>query len=161
GLVWPAGSLLRHGAERLAGVRTRGVHGTTGTTVLASVRVRDPRAGRNRRRGDRGGRCGAAARSAEGTDCGAGGMNEAAYDTIGRGYAEVRQPDPRIASRIGAALSDSETVINVGAGTGSYEPADRKVTAVEPSAEMISQRPARAAPGGQATPGGAPVGDHR
>lgn len=72
-------------------------------------------------------------------------MTEAAYDRIGRGYGDQRRADPRIAARIHAALGDARSVVNVGAGTGSYEPADREVTAVEPSAEMIAQRPPRAA----------------
>jgi SAM-dependent methyltransferase len=67
------------------------------------------------------------------------------YDRIGRGYRQVRRPDPRIAAQIDEALGDARTVVNVGAGTGSYEPADRIVTAVEPSAEMIAQRPAGSA----------------
>jgi SAM-dependent methyltransferase len=37
-------------------------------------------------------------------------------------------------------------VLNVGAGTGSYEPDDRWVLAVEPSATMRAQRPPGAAP---------------
>lgn len=69
-------------------------------------------------------------------------MSGSQYDLLGRGYARTRKPDPRIAKRIEAALGEARTVLNVGAGTGSYEPADRKVTAVEPSAEMIAQRPA-------------------
>ena len=73
-------------------------------------------------------------------------MNEAAYDRIGRGYSKVRRPDPRIAGRIDAALGDARSVLNVGAGAGSYEPVGRDVTAVEPSAEMIAQRPAGSAP---------------
>ncbi len=73
-------------------------------------------------------------------------MSQPAYDTIGHGYAEIRRPDPRIAARIEAALGDAESVLNVGAGAGSYEPADREVTAVEPSAEIIAQRPDGAAP---------------
>ncbi|HEY5053877.1 MAG TPA: class I SAM-dependent methyltransferase [Solirubrobacterales bacterium] len=77
-------------------------------------------------------------------------MDEPAYDQIGVGYGEVRRPDPRIAARIDAALGDARTVLNVGAGTGSYEPAGREVTAVEPSALMISQRPPGAAPALQA-----------
>jgi SAM-dependent methyltransferase len=68
------------------------------------------------------------------------------YDTIGINYSDLRKPDQRIAAVISAALDGAETVLNVGAGTGSYEPADRSVTAIEPSAEMISQRPASAAP---------------
>lgn len=67
------------------------------------------------------------------------------YDTIGVNYSELRRPDARIAARIEAALGSAGTVLNVGAGAGSYEPADRQVTAVEPSVEMIRQRPASAA----------------
>ena len=70
----------------------------------------------------------------------------ALYDTIGKGYAARRQPDPRIAAAIHAALGDAKTVLNVGAGAGSYEPTDLVVTALEPSAEMIGQRPEGAAP---------------
>jgi SAM-dependent methyltransferase len=73
-------------------------------------------------------------------------MSEIVYNRIGRGYAETRRADPRIAARIRAALEDVESVVNVGAGAGSYEPAGCEVTAVEPSAEMIAQRPAGAAP---------------
>lgn len=65
----------------------------------------------------------------------------ATYDTIGVDYSNLRKPDPRIAALIHAALGDARTVLNVGAGAGSYEPADREVTAIEPSAEMIRQRP--------------------
>jgi SAM-dependent methyltransferase len=71
---------------------------------------------------------------------------EAIYDRIGVGYSAIRRPDPRIAARLEAALGDARTVLNVGAGTGSYEPLRREVTAVEPSATMIGQRPAGAAP---------------
>jgi SAM-dependent methyltransferase len=67
------------------------------------------------------------------------------YDHIGGGYASHRRPDPRIAARIHDALGGARTVVNVGAGTGSYEPAVR-VVAVEPSATMVAQRPAGAAP---------------
>jgi SAM-dependent methyltransferase len=70
----------------------------------------------------------------------------ARYDTIGRTYTTTRGPDPRIAARIDAALGDARSVLNVGAGTGSYEPRDREVTAVEPSAVMRAQRPPTAAP---------------
>lgn len=73
-------------------------------------------------------------------------MTEAAYDRIGLGYSAVRQPEPRIAARIEAALDEAHSVLNVGAGTGSYEPADREVTAVEPSRTMIEQRPPGSAP---------------
>ena len=68
------------------------------------------------------------------------------YDTLGATYTVTRRTEPRIAARIWAALGDAETVLNVGAGTGSYEPSDRDVTAVEPSAVMRAQRPAGAAP---------------
>jgi hypothetical protein len=72
------------------------------------------------------------------------------YDRIGRNYKEVRKADRRIAARINEALGDARTVVNVGAGTGSHEPPDRDVTAVEPSAEMIRQRPHGSAPAAQA-----------
>jgi SAM-dependent methyltransferase len=68
------------------------------------------------------------------------------YETHGRGYARGRRADPRIAARIEAALGGARTVVNVGAGAGSYEPHDRWVLAVEPSATMRAQRPADAAP---------------
>lgn len=70
----------------------------------------------------------------------------ALYDTIGGTYAQHLRPDPRIASAIEAALGDAKSVVNIGAGTGSYEPRDRDVRAVEPSEVMIKQRPAGAAP---------------
>jgi SAM-dependent methyltransferase len=69
----------------------------------------------------------------------------AKYDTIGIDYAQLRKPDPRIATVIWTALGQAKTVLNVGAGTGSYEPIDRQVTAVEPSVEMIRQRSPSAA----------------
>jgi SAM-dependent methyltransferase len=69
----------------------------------------------------------------------------AKYDTIGLNYSELRKPDPRIAAVIEEALGQAETVLNVGAGTGSYESVDRQVTAVEPSLEMIRQRSPSAA----------------
>jgi hypothetical protein len=68
------------------------------------------------------------------------------YDVIGRDYTATRREDPRLAAAIHAALGDARTVVNVGAGAGAYEPRDRDVTAVEPSAVMRSQRPAGAAP---------------
>lgn len=73
-------------------------------------------------------------------------MPNAIYDSIGEGYASRRRPDPRIGTSIAAALGDVRTIVNVGAGAGSYEPADRIVQAVEPSQTMIDQRPAHAAP---------------
>jgi SAM-dependent methyltransferase len=69
-----------------------------------------------------------------------------AYDVIGEGYARTRQADPRIAALIHGHLGAASTVVNVGAGAGSYEPTDRRVVAVEPSGAMIRQRPAAAAP---------------
>lgn len=69
-----------------------------------------------------------------------------AYDRIGIGYRGIRRTDPALASRIWAALGDARSVLNVGAGTGSYEPLDRSVLAVEPSSVMIAQRPPDAAP---------------
>jgi len=68
------------------------------------------------------------------------------YDHIGRGYTVTRRADPRIASQIVAALGDARSILNVGAGTGSYEPDQISVIAVEPSIEMIRQRPFGAAP---------------
>ncbi|MEH6700872.1 class I SAM-dependent methyltransferase [Parasphingorhabdus sp.] len=68
-------------------------------------------------------------------------MMSAVYDKIGVGYSHKRKPDFRIARAIHDALGDSRSVVNVGAGTGSYEPTDRVVIALDPSAEMIGQRP--------------------
>jgi SAM-dependent methyltransferase len=72
---------------------------------------------------------------------------EAVYDDIGRTYGAVRRADPRIAAQVLRALGGASTVLNVGAGAGSYEPADgRSVVAVEPSAVMRAQRQAGSAP---------------
>jgi SAM-dependent methyltransferase len=71
--------------------------------------------------------------------------NNASYEQIGLGYSRARRTDPRIAARIFSALGDAQTVLNVGAGTGSYEPLGRDVLAVEPSRVMRSQRPPGAA----------------
>lgn len=68
------------------------------------------------------------------------------YDTHGAGYATVRRTDPRIAAWVSQALGDAATIVNVGAGAGSYEPLDRHVIAIEPSAAMRAQRPATHAP---------------
>jgi SAM-dependent methyltransferase len=68
------------------------------------------------------------------------------YDTIGASYTVTRGTEPRIAAQIWAALGDARTVLNVGAGAGSYEPSDRDVLAVEPSVVMRAQRPAGSAP---------------
>jgi SAM-dependent methyltransferase len=69
------------------------------------------------------------------------------YDAIGGGYGSARREDPRLARVIWGALGDADSVLNVGAGTGNYEPRDgRRVVAVEPSAVMRAQRPRGAAP---------------
>jgi SAM-dependent methyltransferase len=68
------------------------------------------------------------------------------YDRLGRGYADRRRPDARIMASLLDALGDARTVLDVGAGTGNYEPVDRPVVALEPSATMIAQRPPAAAP---------------
>ncbi len=73
-------------------------------------------------------------------------MIAAAYDRIGVDYSKIRRADPRFEAAIREALGDAESVLNVGAGAGSYEPRDREVVAVEPSPVMIAQRPAGAAP---------------
>lgn len=69
-----------------------------------------------------------------------------AYETFGRTYAATRTTDPRVARAIHSALGGARSVLNVGAGTGSYEPVDRNVLAVEPSETMVRQRPRLAAP---------------
>ena len=81
------------------------------------------------------------------------------YDAIGRRYTATRRTDPRIAEAIWRALGDARTVVNVGAGTSSYEPPDREVVAVEPSEAMIAQRPPGAAPCVRATAEGLPFED--
>lgn len=85
----------------------------------------------------------------------------ATYDSIGLTYAELRKPDRRIARVIESALGSAQTVLNVGAGTGSYEPADRTVIAVEPSREMIRMRGPAAAEAIQARAENLPFGDAR
>jgi SAM-dependent methyltransferase len=81
------------------------------------------------------------------------------YDRIGGQYRRGRQEDPRIAARIWAALQDASPVVNVGAGSGSYEPRDRQVVAVEPSAVMLSQRAAGAAAAARGVAGALPFRD--
>lgn len=71
-----------------------------------------------------------------------GSAGDADYGVIARTYTDHRRPDPRIASFVHAALGDARTVLNVGAGAGSYEPGDREVTPVEPSSSMRVRRPA-------------------
>lgn len=67
------------------------------------------------------------------------------FDKIGLGYRNYRRPDPRLAAAITRALNRTDTVVNVGAGAGSYEPTDRAVVAVEPAMTMIRQRRAGSA----------------
>ena len=83
----------------------------------------------------------------------------AKYDSIGINYAELRKPDRRIARIIASALGSAQTVLNVGAGTGSYEPADRFLIAVEPSREMIRKRSPAAAGAVQARAENLPFDD--
>jgi SAM-dependent methyltransferase len=73
------------------------------------------------------------------------------FDQIGLGYRDYRRPDPRLAAAITRALNRTDTVVNVGAGAGSYEPSDRAVVAVEPAMTMIRQRHAGSAPVVQAS----------
>lgn len=70
-----------------------------------------------------------------------GSAGDADYGRIGSGYRTYRQPEPEFEAAVARALGGARTVINVGAGAGSYEPTDREVTAVEPSAAMRAQRP--------------------
>src|SRR3954467_5715679 len=83
----------------------------------------------------------------------------ALYDRIGGAYTATRRQDPRIAALIVGALGDARSVVNVGAGAGAYEPADREVLAVEPSEVMIAQRPPGAARVVQATAEALPLPD--
>ncbi len=83
----------------------------------------------------------------------------AKYDTIGVNYADIRKPDPRIAAIIARALGDARRVLNVGAGTGSYEPLDRVVVAVEPSQTMIDKRRPDAVPAIRASAENLPFDD--
>jgi hypothetical protein len=88
-----------------------------------------------------------------------GSAGDADYGVIGTTYAAYRQPDPRILAAVVAAFGDARTVINVGAGAGSYEPTDRVVTPVEPSAAMRAQRPAALAKAIDATAEAPPFDD--
>jgi SAM-dependent methyltransferase len=84
----------------------------------------------------------------------------ALYDAIGVTYSATRREDPRLAAAVWSGLGAAESVLNVGAGTGSYEPRDRRIVlAVEPSATMIAQRPADAAPVLQASAEALPLPD--
>ena len=83
----------------------------------------------------------------------------ARYDEIGIGYSLTRREDPRIAAAIRSALGDAKSVVNVGAGTGSYELRDRYVVAIEPSDVMAAQRPAVLGPALRVTAGSLPLRD--
>ncbi|MGW0518711.1 class I SAM-dependent methyltransferase [Crossiella sp. NPDC003009] len=82
------------------------------------------------------------------------------YETHGAGYAQHRRTDPRIAALVHAALGEARTVVNVGAGAGSYEPVDRHVIAVEPAAAMRAQRPPQLAPAINGIAEELPLDDH-
>lgn len=79
------------------------------------------------------------------------------YDTIGFGYAATRRQDPRLFARIVAALGDAKSIVNVGAGAGSYEPEDRQVIAIEPSSVMAAQRGPGRPPAIRASAGSLPL----
>lgn len=84
---------------------------------------------------------------------------DAKYDRIGLDYARLRRADPRIAAQIETALGGARSVLNVGAGAGSYEPATRAVTALDPSVAMIAQRPEGAGPAVQGVAEDLPFAD--
>ena len=79
------------------------------------------------------------------------------YDTIGQGYVAHRRADPRWEAVINEQLGDGRVVVNVGAGTGNYEPVDRAVVAVEPSSVMVEQRAPGAAPAVRASGSALPL----
>lgn len=87
------------------------------------------------------------------------GRNAPRYERIGHGYAAHRREDPHLAARILSALADAHTIVNVGAGTGSYEPRDRHVIAIEPSDVMAAQRPPDRVPAIRASAGALPLRD--
>lgn len=89
-----------------------------------------------------------------------GSAGDANYGVIGTNYRRYRQPDPHIAGFILDALGNAKTVLNVGAGAGSYEPVDRSVTAVEPSESMRAQRPDHLAEAIDGTAENLPFPDH-
>jgi SAM-dependent methyltransferase len=86
-------------------------------------------------------------------------VTSARYDAIGETYSGTRREDARLRARIHAALGDARTVVNVGAGAGSYEPHDRHVIAIEPSDVMAAQRPRELAPAIRASAGSLPLRD--
>ena len=83
------------------------------------------------------------------------------YDRIGVGYATRRRPDPRWTSAVRTAIGDARSVLNVGAGTGSYEPPDLDVVALDPSTTMLRQRARDAAPCVAASAEAIPFRDER
>ena len=83
----------------------------------------------------------------------------ARYDQIGGGYSLTRREDPDIARAIRSALGDARSVVNVGAGAGSYEPHDRYVIAVEPSDVMAAHRPSTIPPALRASAADLPLRD--
>jgi SAM-dependent methyltransferase len=87
------------------------------------------------------------------------GAGDVDYELAGAGYATRRRTDPRIAALVHDALGPARTVLNVGAGAGSYEPDDRYVVALEPSAAMRAQRPAHAVPAVDGVAGHLPFDD--
>jgi SAM-dependent methyltransferase len=86
-------------------------------------------------------------------------MTAALYERLGQTYHQARRADPRIADQLAVAIGDPRTVVNVGAGTGSYEPTGCHVIAVEPAAAMRAQRPMTAAPCIAASAEALPFGD--
>ena len=88
-----------------------------------------------------------------------GSAGDADYGAIGTGYSTYRRPDPRIAQALHRALGDARTVVNVGAGAGSYESTAFETTAVEPSQSMREQRPAALPPAVDAAAEQLPFGD--
>lgn len=86
-------------------------------------------------------------------------MSAPAYDRIGLSYSDIRRADPRVETAIWKALGDARSILNIGAGAGSYEPTDREVIAVEPSPVMIAQRRTDAAPAIQGVAESIPLGD--
>ncbi len=86
-------------------------------------------------------------------------MKQPRYETIGHQYSRFRREDPRIRERIRAGLGDARSVVNVGAGAGSYEPADLHVVAIEPSGVMAAQRPHSLVPAVRATADSIPLRD--
>ena len=86
-------------------------------------------------------------------------LEQPRYETIGHQYARFRREDPRIRARIRASLGNARSVVNVGAGAGSYEPTDLHVVAIEPSDVMAAQRPPALAPAIRATADSIPLRD--